>query len=485
MASQQSLEGKRVESIEVMVWSLIGAAVLIWVWIYYHHHIWYYFSVYFYQGLDFIPDSVNKVLFFWKAEDVLRVPQIADDLLYHAGDYGKYYWDNDTGIRKKLFMDRLGLFMVAPYIAIPSFFIIFKELRRVRSPIKKPGERGGGNALNRYAKSQSDIWPYIKPVINIMDEMVKNPDLDDGWYALPEMPIAWMRNKGVIKELKKKKRRKLLTVRERSELNLDMDASYLVLRENLGEIWNGVNELDDLHRWLLAVIVPHIFGQIGVSRRLNRKICRFYELNKSKEDKRVEPALKKEIDAEVSRILEKYAKCFERPYFEDSQFDDPYDPIISSFEELDNEKDLWDKGEALVRDVLLRHFYVKTVFFALIERSWTYGVLASAELLWVKTVDRELWYVVSQQGRNSAFVEVCGAWSHYLAEDSYGFRTLMPQLIEGFNAFDFALWSTHDNCNPHNEWENTSKWDKLVPDGVGKGSKFPKAPTGSDPTKMA
>ena len=138
-------------------------------------------------------------------------------------------------------------------------------------------------------------------------------------------------------------------------------------------------------------------------------------------------------------------------------------PIASSFEELDSELDMFEKGKELVRSTLLTHAYVKTIMFSLMDKTWTYGVLSSAELLWIKKIDRDLWYVVSQQGRTSSFVEVVGCWSHYLAESTYGFRTLMPQVNEGFRGLDYELYTTHDTYLPHESWDNSAKWDKLVP----------------------
>jgi hypothetical protein len=483
-SSNQSIEAKRQESVEALVMTGVAFIIIVMATMYYYHHVWYYISYYLFKVISYIPGVILDWVFFWKDNPSGLIPAFVEDLAFRAEDYKSYYIDSESGNDKKKFMDRYGMTMMAPYFLLPIIYMIFKEFRRVTSPIKRPGVRGGESALYMYARSQADIWPYIKPVVNIMADIVKNPSLDSEWYAMSEIPILWLKNKGAIKELRKKPTRKLLTVRERSELNLDREASYRALKDNLGGIWKGLDALDENHQWVLAVIVPHIYGQVAVSRRLNRKISTYHESNKGKEASAYAPKLKADIDAEVKRIVEQYRDKFEIPYFVEDEFEDPYDPIISSFEELDNEVDMLKKGDALIKDTLLTHFYVKTVFFGLLKRSWTYGVLASAELLWIKKVDRDLWYVISQQGRTSAFIEVCGAWAHYLSEEAYGFRTLMPQLIEGFNAFDFELWSTHSNyVTPHNEWNDTAKWDKLVPDGVGKTGNFAKPPSSTDPTK--
>jgi hypothetical protein len=212
---------------------------------------------------------------------------------------------------------------------------------------------------------------------------------------------------------------------------------------------------------------------------VNRQICSYYT-SESPKSSSARSAEKDRLLKRVDVILGRYSDAFKTPHFCEKEFEDAFDPVASSFEELDAENDMLHKGDLLVRDVLLTHAYVKTVFLALIQRSWVYGVLSSAELLWAKTVDRELFYVLSQQGRFSAFVEVSGAWSHYLAESTYGFKVLPPQLSQGVRAFDFDLWQTHSNYAPHEEWEDVGRYDKLVPDskmGAGLQQVGPKART--------
>ncbi len=483
-ASQQGMEGQREERMELIVLASLFFLALVWFLMNYYQYAWYHFNVYFFMGLDFIPKEVNRWLFFWYPTASDFIPLAAKDLVFHSNDYFDYYINNEVGIRKKDTMDKIGLFVVLPFAFIMVAYNLFKELKRETNQIKRPSERSKVSALYRYAMSQADIWPYIKPVVNIMGEMVNQKDLDTGWYALSEIPLGWMKRHELLKIIKRKKRRELLTVRERAQFSLDRPKAYKVLRENLGDVWTNMDDLNFNYRCVLAVIVPHVFGRVSMSRLINRKLCVYHESGKSKAAEAESEALLEEIKADVDKILDMHKSAFEIPYFEAGEFDDPYDPILSSFEELDSEKDMFDKGEACVKDVLLRHCYVKTVMFALMERTWTYGVLASAEMIWIKKIDRDLWYVISQQGRTSAFAEVCGAWSHYLAEDSYGFRTLMPQLDEGLRALDYDLWSTHDNAIPHEKWDDQSKWDRLVPDAVGKGSKLPKSPSGVNTSKV-
>lgn len=455
---------EREEQMELAVVSVIVVCAVIVFAYFYYIDAWYFINLYLFKGLSYAPSFVHNVLFFWYQPAADLIPRMAEDLSFHRDDYYTYYIDNEVGDRKLSSINTLLRYMFVPYLVIPIIFYVFRELTRKKGGIKAPGQ---SHSMYSFARSQKEIWVYIKPVVNIMEKMTKNSDLDSGWYAMSKLPIMWVKERDLLKPVGAKKKRKLFTVRERSEFTLDKRKAFLALKENLGVRWTGLDDLTFDQKCCLAVITPHIFGQVKVSRLLNRRICALHE-QESKLPKSEQKALLERVTKEVDEILDRYRDCFVTPHFDNTEFDEPYDPIVSSFEELDSEKDMFIKGSDLIKDILLHHAYVKTVFFALIERSWTYGVLSSSELLWLKVVDRDLFYVLSQQGRTSSFIEVCGAWSHYLAEDTYGFKMITPQVNEGIRAIDYDLFKTHSNYSPHERWIDTSKWDKLVPDSKGK-----------------
>ena len=482
--STQSIEGKRAESIENMIIICIAMLAAVLICYFYYEHPWYYFNLYFYKALNFIPDVGLMIMFPWQYDVAPKmVPAMAADLAHHAKDYSEYYLSDEVGIRKKRSIDNLAMMMVLPYVLAPILWIIVKELKKKKSIIKKPSEKNKSSGLYRYVQSQKILWPYVRPVANIMGDMMAETSLEKGWYASSQLPLSWMKERGLLKMLKPQKRRRLFTVQEKTEFTLDKTKAYVELKGNLGPLWRGVDQLSFTEKCLLAVIVPHIFGRIKMSRLLNRKLAIYYEQKKDKEALAKEAALLKDIEAEVESILELHKDAFKDVYFDEAKFEDPFDPLISSFEALSSEDDMFEKGHKMVQETLLTHAYTKTILFSLLQKAWTYGVLASSELLWVKTIDREIWYVMSQQGRTSAFAEVCGAWSHYLAEDAYGFKFLMPQLEEGLRSLDYDLYKTHDNVCTHEQWEDRSKWDKLVPDGIGKGKTIGTPPSGRNATK--
>ena len=453
---------------------LVGLLVIaILVCMFYYQHPWYYTNLYLYKTLSLIPEGVLKYMFIWSSEtDVIH--DIHKHLVVHGEHYSDYYTKGGAGYKAQLDINTVTvrLFWVFPVVFL--IYRIYKESKRIASPIPPPGGRKRffglfGNlfivkqqAMYAYAESQKEIWPFIKPVVSKMKSMVDNPNLDNEWYALAKLPLTWMLDHDLTQKIVTKKVRKIFTRRQKSQFTLVRERAFPVLKENVGPLWEGLDKLDFNYRCVLAVIVPHIFGKTKMSRLIKRKLCNLHDSDSSITAKQREE-LRFSIEKEVNEILELHKSAFEIPYFIDTEFDEPYDPLVSSFEELDSEKDMFDKGEELVKDTLLTHAYVKTVFFSLLEKSWTYGVLASAEMLWIKTVDRQLWYVMSQQGRTSAFVEIVGCWDHYQSEKTFGFRTLMPQVREAFRGLDYELYCTHESYVPHERFDDSAKWDKLVP----------------------
>jgi intracellular multiplication protein IcmP len=93
----------------------------------------------------------------------------------------------------------------------------------------------------------------------------------------------------------------------------------------------------------------------------------------------------------------------------------------------------------LVTRVLQKHAYVLTVFASMFNLARTDGVFAASEFLWLKPVDRRLWYMLDNVGRQTAFVEVAGPFAHWLAEKKWGAPLRSPMLDEAIKALDIAV----------------------------------------------
>jgi len=92
-----------------------------------------------------------------------------------------------------------------------------------------------------------------------------------------------------------------------------------------------------------------------------------------------------------------------------------------------------------VQEIVAKHAYQLTVLSSLIECARLDGVVPSAEFLWLKSVDRRLWYMLNCIGRQTPFSEVAGPFAHWRAEKAMGRRSLVPMIDEAIKALEVAI----------------------------------------------
>jgi intracellular multiplication protein IcmP len=93
----------------------------------------------------------------------------------------------------------------------------------------------------------------------------------------------------------------------------------------------------------------------------------------------------------------------------------------------------------LVQEIVGKHAYVLTVLSSLLEAARDDGVVPSAEFLWLKPVDRRLWYMLNCIGRQTPYSEVGGPFAHWRAEKEMGRRSMVPMIDEAIRALEVAI----------------------------------------------
>ena len=87
------------------------------------------------------------------------------------------------------------------------------------------------------------------------------------------------------------------------------------------------------------------------------------------------------------------------------------------------------------------HAYTSTILVALLKDArMRQGVLASAEMGWLRNVDRDLWYVINDTGRNAFHIESAGVFAHYFAEVVAGHAIFEPQLDRAIHGIEKTLF---------------------------------------------
>ena len=108
---------------------------------------------------------------------------------------------------------------------------------------------------------------------------------------------------------------------------------------------------------------------------------------------------------------------------------------------FDGVDELWKKhikNKAIV-EICERHAYEFTMFISLLLFAREDGVVPSSEFLWVKPLDRRLWYVINNVGRQTPSVEVGGIFCHWYHEMALKRALNSPKVQAAVTAVELAL----------------------------------------------
>ena len=85
-------------------------------------------------------------------------------------------------------------------------------------------------------------------------------------------------------------------------------------------------------------------------------------------------------------------------------------------------KKQWERHASVLNEKCLsiHAAYELPWFMALLNRARQKGVLASSQFLWLRPLDRPLWYALNQCGGRAAWAEGFAPWAHYQAEEKAG-----------------------------------------------------------------
>ena len=94
---------------------------------------------------------------------------------------------------------------------------------------------------------------------------------------------------------------------------------------------------------------------------------------------------------------------------------------------------------AIAKEACQAHAYVFTVMASLLVEARKDGVVASADFLWLKVVDRRLWYMLNCVGRQTPYSEVGGPFAHWLAEKAMKRKSRVPMIDEAIKGLETAI----------------------------------------------
>jgi intracellular multiplication protein IcmP len=243
-------------------------------------------------------------------------------------------------------------------------------------------------SMQDLVKCEKDNWPQISPVVGL--DLLKT-DLDTGPWAMAMQPMQFCKKHKLLEEIRPQ-RREGMTRKEWDKIDVALkrgEANRIFVLQ-LGPLWRGTNNLPPYAKALFAVFAARINAD---SKEAAKLIAQFSASSTSKT-----------IDMRgVDDLLKKH------------------------------------ENTKLVQQVVQGHAYVFTVMASMLETAREDGVQASADFLWLKPIDRKLWYTLNSVGRQTAFVEIAGVFAHWKAEKEAGRKLIVPMVDEATKALELAL----------------------------------------------
>ena len=242
--------------------------------------------------------------------------------------------------------------------------------------------------MKKLIHSEKAIWPQIMPVADL--DLVKQP-LDEGPWAMTPIPMQFARQHKLLKIERKALTEGMLSRQSKPTATVIKGAAHRVFSLQMGSPWRGdLNQLNPHTLALFAIFAAKSEGNDKAARKLLTQISMSTANGK--------------LDFNgVKQLAAKYSHA--KP----------------------------------VQKVMSQHAYVLGLMASMLELARTDGVLAVADFLWLKPVDRPLWYMLVMVGRPTAVPEISGAFGHWLAEKELAQRLIVPQVDEAVTALDLAI----------------------------------------------
>lgn len=235
-------------------------------------------------------------------------------------------------------------------------------------------------SMRQLAEEEVTNWPFITPILQ--EDLLHTP-LDQGPWAMARQPLDFCKDHKILRVGKDKEGKKTWDV--------NVNEAEGVFAQQLGPFWNGLLNQPIYVQALAVIFVAKLQRDPKTARTLIRQIAESAKkgghLNMTG----------------VKELAEKFARS---------------KPI------------LW---------LETRYAYRTTLMAALLDLSRSEGVLATAEFLWLKPVDRRLWYVLNSVGRQTAVPEAAGAFSHWKTEMKVGRPLRTPVVTSAANALKEAV----------------------------------------------
>ena len=237
-------------------------------------------------------------------------------------------------------------------------------------------------------KNNAESFPCLRPVVGRGKYLLAPESYDSGLWKVARTPAQFALEHGLLLDEQGKPfspEQALKNGLPSTELpvwgnaRLDGEKALRVLTEQLGKRFEGYEGLSPCRRALAVAFLAYADG--------DKKGC---------------VALLAAVSLSYREENEQ-ASC---PLLEDNDFTNKL-------------KKQWERHASVLNEKCLsiHASYELPWFMALLYRARQKGVLASSQFLWLRPLDRPLWYALNQCGGRAAWAEGFAPWAHYTAEE--------------------------------------------------------------------
>jgi intracellular multiplication protein IcmP len=268
--------------------------------------------------------------------------------------------------------------------------------------------------MNSLVEAEKTNWPQITPIASLD---LTNTTINEGPWAMALSPLQFAKKHRLIKIAQVEPSISTAAISQGNHnywiANLQREAARQSFIVQLGQYWQGIEFLPHHVQALFAIFSARIARDREAATHLLHQLACSAVLDKMQ----TKQALLQHLNFNgTTALLKKHAQ------------------------------------HKIVTQITQKHAYVLTVMAAMLQQARQDGVLASAEFLWLKLADRSLWFMLNCVGRQTAFTEIAGPFSHWLAERAIGQKLLVPMVDTAVQALDMALKEVRLSKEILEEW---------------------------------
>lgn len=252
--------------------------------------------------------------------------------------------------------------------------------------------------MDSLLRHNAESFACLRPVVGRGKHLLSPESYDSGHWRIARSPVQFALEHGLLLDTDgnpftedQALRRGLAhaDLPAYGQAHLDTEKAAVVLREQLGVAFSCVAGLPAGRKALACAFLAYAEGQKKDCLKILDTVSTSY----------------REVESPTCPVLEK-----------------------SHFHRLLDRT--WQRHKSLlVEPLLIRHAAFELPWFmALLTLARRKGVLASSQFIWLRPLDRPLWYALNQCGGRAAWVEGFAAWAHYAAEERAGKTLFEPHL---------------------------------------------------------